>query len=118
MELLHSKGTIEKLLVAQEHHQDGNLHLHAYAKYKNELRIKKPDFLDIIDANAPLGKYHPNMQGAKSAYKVITYVSKHDKEPYVEGMDLKDELESREGHRKMLGKRLMEEPIQDVIADH
>lgn len=87
--MLATKGTVVKGLIGQEQHMDGNLHLHAYVKYADELSSRSPAFFDI----AHEGKvYHGKYEPAKSAIASIKYISKEDKQPMEIGdMDWKQE---------------------------
>ncbi len=92
--MLASKGTIVKGLVGQEKHADGNLHLHAYVKYLNQVNTRKPEYFDITwEDKTYHGKYEP----AKSAIGSIKYISKDDKEPMELGdMDYKQETAAKQ----------------------
>jgi hypothetical protein len=77
-DMLAAKGAIDKGLIGQEHHMDGNLHLHAYVKYADYVRSRNPALFDIVhEGKVYHGKYEP----AKSAIASIKYISKEDKEP-------------------------------------
>jgi len=87
-DMLESKGlNIAKGIVGQEQHADGNLHLHAYAKFDKPVETRNCKYFDIeFEGKTYHGKYEP----AKSAIASIKYVSKHDKEPLELGdMDYK-----------------------------
>jgi hypothetical protein len=45
--LVATKGDIDKGIIGQEKHQDGNLHLHAYVKYQQTINVKSPKYFDI-----------------------------------------------------------------------
>ena len=115
--MLEAKGlTIVKGLVGQERHQDGNLHLHAYAKFDKPVDTVNCKYFDIShDGKDYHGKYEP----AKSAIASIKYVSKHDPEPLELGdMDYKQETAAKECKKKILGKRLASgEDLIDVMED-
>lgn len=61
---------IEKCIAAQEHHADGNTHLHAAICLKNPLQTKNARFFDL------LAQAHPNIMGRftggwKKAFKYV-----------------------------------------------
>ena len=49
---------LKKACIGQEHHQDGNLHLHVAAWYTHKLRFTDVRYLDIEG-------YHPNVRGGR-----------------------------------------------------
>jgi len=116
-QMLEAKGlNVVKGIVGQEQHADGNLHLHAYAKFDKPIDTKDCKYFDITyEGSTYHGKYEP----AKSAIASIKYVSKHDKEPLELGdMDWKQETAAKECKKKILGKRLAQgEAIIDVLED-
>lgn len=88
--------SIVELVVGQEKHQDGNLHLHAFVKlskaYDNRGRHTR---LLLVDAEHPLGGYYPNVQSARSKVRVIDYCTKHDSDYLARGIDVPLFLECR-----------------------
>ena len=79
-QMIESKGnlTIEKGLVAQELHMDGEKHLHAYIKLANYVNTTNCHYFDLQwEGKNYHGKYEP----AKSAHASIKYMTKHDKDP-------------------------------------
>ncbi|AXH74718.1 MAG: Rep catalytic domain protein [Cressdnaviricota sp.] len=103
-EMLESKGSIDKGIIGQEKHADGNLHLHAYVKYKTQVHTRNCKYFDIeYEDKTYHGKYEP----AKSAIASIKYVTKHDTEPLELGdMDHEQETKAKDCKKKILGKRL------------
>lgn len=59
----------DKLCVAQETHEDGNLHYHCYLYYPSKRNITDPSIYDIDG-------HHPNMQSCRSPKSVLKYVTK------------------------------------------
>lgn len=59
-----------------------------------------------------LNGHHPNIRGNKVQNKkaALAYCSKEDPNPLQFNMDIKEETAAREGKRKIIGKRLIEEP--------
>lgn len=58
-----------KLLIAEETHEDGGKHLHAYVKYNEKLNSRNPRLFDF-------NGHHGNYQTARSAKAVIGYCTK------------------------------------------
>lgn len=84
-EFLRSKGEIERLIIGQERHADGDWHLHAFVEYKNRKSHVRQRYFDWR------GK-HPNIQiqrqGAnaeKSIENCWNYCKKEDPDPYIFG---------------------------------
>jgi len=66
LDKLHETGKLVEFVVAQEKHQDGTNHIHAFIKYEKKVEWKE----DRWD----LGTYHGNYQKAKCWRAVIAYV--------------------------------------------
>jgi len=62
--------------MSQEMHQDGGLHLHAYVKLKEKIRLNAEQFSYFFDLNYDDPCYHPNAQAAKNVRKVVGYIVK------------------------------------------
>lgn len=56
-------------VIAQENHQDGNIHFHAFAERTSKFRSRNERVFDINDK-------HPNIQSPRSRKDVIKYVTK------------------------------------------
>lgn len=71
---LQSIAQIDKYCIGQEKHEDGNLHLHAFIKWKKRLNTTNER---IFDCNG----FHPNIQTPRNTKAVIEYCKKEDTEP-------------------------------------
>lgn len=60
---------IEKYIIAQESHKDGNKHIHAYLLLKNKLNTRDCKYFDFDG-------FHPKFEGCRTWKKVICYVTK------------------------------------------
>lgn len=69
---------LEWALVAQEHHEDEGLHLHAVLKFKKQPNIRSERYFDVRN-------YHPNIQVPESLPAVIKYCQKQDTNPLIFG---------------------------------
>ena len=103
---------LKKACIGRERHQDGNFHLHVCAWYIHKLRFTDPRYFDIEG-------YHPNVRGdrIKSDKRALQYVSKEcPADQLVQyNMDIKEETRAREGHWKILGRRMAEEKLIDIV---
>lgn len=72
---------IQKLIVSQEKHKDGNHHLHAYVSLKKQYICRGEHTTLILEG------HKPNVQPVKDKFKWISYLKKEDKDPYQEGID-------------------------------
>lgn len=63
-----------KYLIAQEQHQDGTFHLHAYLRLTKAIRTRDQFFADITDHDGKT--YHGNYRGARSPKSVLQYCTK------------------------------------------
>lgn len=108
---LETLGEITNGVIAEEKHEDGSPHVHAYVRYSKKKDVRKPDYFDI-------GEYHGNYQTAKSSIAVARYCKKDGNYIEIGDIDILGEKAAREGHRKILGKRLIEgESIVDLIQE-
>jgi hypothetical protein len=79
MLLEHKYLTPHFIMIAQERHQDGNLHLHAYIQNKEKCTISSPKSLDFQGC-------HGDYKSAKgNYYEVKDYLEKDDEVPLVWG---------------------------------
>lgn len=62
----------ESIAIAQEHHKDGNLHLHIFLQYMVQKNVTRPNFFDFITGQ------HGNYQSCKSKAKWLGYIAKFD----------------------------------------
>lgn len=60
---------IEKLIVAEELHQDGNTHIHVLFQHKTRLNIRNERYFDIDD-------YHPNITSVRNLAACTNYIKK------------------------------------------
>lgn len=65
--------------VAQEKHEDGNLHLHALVVLEKKLRSRRPRFLDFEG-------HHGKYEACKNVYASMQYLLKEDEEYLDQGV--------------------------------
>jgi hypothetical protein len=78
------------VMISQEHHKDGETHLHIGIEFKEKLRTRKADYFDCI-----AGK-HGNYKTMKSVQGTIKYLKKEDLSPLMDG-DVPDDGTSKKG---------------------
>lgn len=66
---------IVEYIVAQEKHEDGQLHIHAYVCCDPKVETRNANFLDLVDPDNE-HVYHGNYQGCKNAMRVQRYCKK------------------------------------------
>lgn len=88
-EWLQSQHGANQVIVAEEKHEDGSLHLHCYVTYEKQKRISRADYFDIGNPEDPDQVFHPNIQSVKNALKCVEYITKFDKEPAQHNIDYK-----------------------------
>lgn len=69
LEQLQAIFEIKDYVIAQETHQDGSPHLHAFLKFERKINKRTADFADVLG-------FHPNITAPRSIKAVITYVEK------------------------------------------
>jgi len=79
---LQALHQLQWAIVAQEHHQDGNLHLHVACRLSKKPNIKRPDHFDLMQDNV---RYHGNYQAIRKLSAVLDYCRKSDQDPLVHG---------------------------------
>jgi len=83
------KDKIEWLIIAQEQHQDGNLHLHIGISLKDKLTFCRADFADFI------GGQHGNYQAMRNMKKCVAYITKTDSSFIAQGVSVEAILQKQ-----------------------
>lgn len=78
---------IKRMVIGQEHHEDGNLHIHVAIKFTKKMNVRRADYFDI-------GEFHPNLASRHTYAGAETYVKKEDSEPLEHGAQA-DQLQER-----------------------
>ncbi len=106
---LNEKFNPEEIIVAEEKHQNGHPHLHAYLKLRETYRTRDPRFADYAN-------YHGNYQGCRSAKNVARYVTKGD--DYISNVDVATLLGQPGAQKKILGAKLIAgESLVKIVED-
>lgn len=91
---------VDQVVVAQENHQDGGQHYHAYVHFTGQPCIRNVQFFDFHEL-------HPNIQPCRQVRQWLKYISKADEEPLAN-------FEWREGQgKKYLALKAIREAIQE-----
>jgi Geminivirus Rep catalytic domain./RNA helicase. len=110
--LLEAKGrAIYGSVIARELHEDGSPHIHVYLLLESDYHCRSSSYWD-------LGGYHGNYQHAKSYAAVVQYIKKDKDYTEFGDLDFAAKIVAKTTHAAYLGKRLMTEPLLDVVSDH
>jgi len=77
-------------MVAQEHHDSGELHLHAFLELATRFETRDPRYFDLLDPTIPDKVYHPKVEACRSRIATIAYLTKEDQEPLSSGISDND----------------------------
>lgn len=69
LDFISKKVELDKYIIAQELHKDGNKHIHCYLLLKKKVDIRDERFFDYKE-------FHPKVEGCRSWKNVIKYVTK------------------------------------------
>lgn len=69
LEKLKTERNIEYIGIGQEHHQDGNLHLHVLINYTKNKDVKNPKYFDFQE-------FHPKVEVTRDRKQAIEYIKK------------------------------------------
>jgi len=97
-QLLSQKVTIKEYVIAEEKHQNGDDHLHAYLLLEDTLSTSNPNFLDI-------GGFHGNYQSCRSEKNVVRYCTKA--ENFISNFDVSERVDKRKSKKSLIGEKLI-----------
>lgn len=108
--LLSKKANV--IVVAQEHHKDGNPHIHAYAEFKVKIDTKTERYFDLKG-------FHPNIAKPISKFYVIRYITKKKdfEEHNIDVQKFLDEEKKKIKHEEKKSKGKMKKVLNEVIHD-
>lgn len=114
-EQLEKCGEILNGVIAVEAHEDGTPHVHAYIRYTKQKHVRQANFFDLKKGEEV---FHGNYQTARNAIAVSKYCKKDGDFKEIGDIDVLQEKSAREGHKKILGKRLCQgEKLVDLIDE-
>lgn len=70
---LPTETTVAHYTIAREEHEDGSPHIHALLSFESKLRIRSPDFFNVVDYTGE--ERHPNIAVAPKTY--ATWLANH-----------------------------------------
>jgi len=97
LKAIKEKLELEYIIVAQEYHKDGSLHLHALIIAKQKLRISDQRYFDI-------NGFHPNILVPRNVDDWLGYVKKNNKfveDGYYHGTS-QSAIQKRAAHNKLV----------------
>lgn len=107
LDRLKAKAELSEYLIAQEHHSDGGLHLHAYIKFMDDgIQLKDaPQFFSV-------GEKSGNYQPCRSCKSVIQYCSKDG--DYISNFDIESYLSKK---RKLSVDTIQQKSARQALTD-
>lgn len=113
--LLALSFPVDRLLVAEEKHEDGGQHIHAYLAFKSRPCIRNQHYFDIRG-------FHPNIQTVRRVRDVINYITKEDGDP-LSNFEWKDKKSAKaEAVQSIMAqieqRKHPDEILVDVINSH
>lgn len=112
LEHYQTLGDLSEYVVCQEHHKDGSLHLHVYARFIRGIPPGK-DMERWIQA-FDIDGYHGNYQAARSAKHVQIYCTKA--ENFLTNLDL-DHLLTPQAKRAKFALELESKSVADLVRN-
>ncbi|ADN93260.1 replication associated protein [Digitaria didactyla striate mosaic virus] len=79
---LCKRYNIQYMYIAQELHQDGEPHLHAFLQFDKVFRTTSAKYFDFFE-------FHPNIQAARNPEKTLEYCQKNPADFYEDGVFVK-----------------------------
>lgn len=106
------------VVVAQEHHKDGNIHHHAWVEFEAEKHIRDCHFFDIAGFHANIGKVKNAKRNTRA--NALPYITKEDKEPAAFGIDVAEYLKAKKNHRAYIGEALIkgEKSLPEIVQEY
>lgn len=83
-DFLCQRSDVLRMIVGEEHHQDGNLHIHAYVVY-NKARDVGYKAFDIEGEHPNIQTHKPSLDPAVSMINAWAYCKKEDLDPLIVG---------------------------------
>lgn len=89
---LARQQTVKRVIVGQEHHQDGNLHWHVLIEYESRKDIRNEKHFDLQGEHPNVATYHRNGEQTYEQwfYHHWNYCKKEDPTPFIVGEEPKE----------------------------
>ena len=104
---------IKEYCIAEEMHQDGYPHIHAYVQFLSKLNTNNERYFDL--ARGPI-VFHPNIQKPRSIKAVSDYITKD--ENYIHSPKFKDLGEKLDWSEMGVDVSTTQEFMNKVLANH
>lgn len=90
--------------------------MHAYVHLKQRYtRVGKHTALAVEDGGIV---YYPNVQGVNNRHAWLKYIAKEDQDPEEYNISVKQAIDAREHHKRVLGKRLLKgENLAELVQE-
>lgn len=107
----------EIVVVAQEKHKSGDLHLHCWLEYSKPKHIRDARFFDFKGFHCNIGSTKKKKCNTRA--NALKYILKSDEDPWSFGIDLEAWKNSQKKHRSMIGEMLIsgKKTVRDVVAE-
>lgn len=92
---LFQRFDVDELVVAQETHENGSFHYHAWLKTDERLRSRDVTLFDVEGVHPNIAK-RKDSKGRYAKPDWLRYITKEDELPYEVGIDVKTYLEQQE----------------------
>ena len=108
----------EIVVVAQETHKSGDLHLHAWCEWPKPKNVRNPRFFDFKGYHCNIGT--TKKKECNTRANALKYILKTDKEPWFFGIDLDNWKSAEKGHRSYVGEMLItgKKTVREIIAEY
>lgn len=111
-DFLEAKFNPEEILVAQELHETGDIHHHAYLSLKEPVRTRDCRFADYTRSDGSI--LHGKYEGCRSPKNVVKYCTKE--EYYRANFDVSAFIGKRKSAAEILGQRILDgEDLLEIV---
>lgn len=105
------------IVIAQETHEDGALHLHAAIALKRQFSTRDPFRLDCLAQNESR-TFHGNYQSMRNVRNSLNYLMKEDQNPAAFGIDPKIAVAKKNGKAALMAQMMTDgATLQELISE-
>jgi hypothetical protein len=113
LELFKAIRPVKDYCIAEESHQDGTPHIHAWLSFTTKCNTQDPLYFDLVEAGRT---FHPNIQKPRSIKSVQEYITKD--ENYIHSEKYKDLTDKLDWSQMGVDVSTTAEFLQKVLANH
>lgn len=108
----------EIVVVAQEKHKSGDLHLHAWIEYAKPKNVKRCDYFDYKGFHCNIGSTKKKKCNTRA--NALKYILKTDEEPWYFGIDIENWKNAEKKHRSVIGEMLItgKKTVREIVAEY